>query len=586
LGKADCRRAAASWRLLFGGDSGRLPAVNGSIDKPREPLRLALAVMAGLMLAAAFPKIGCSGLAWLAPGLMLFAASGARSPFRVGYAAGLAFFLASLHWLLFIPVSFFPILGWLALGGFLALYPACWCLVCARWEALPPEPPSGGRSSEPVGGSLARPIPLASVGSWSSRLRWSLLCAAAWVAMEMIQARLLTGLPWNLLGVSQHKTLPLVQLASFAGVYGLSFVVAWFSVSLMLAVRLLVRSPSHRFAWLPDVGLPMLVVATVFFWGMARMSGHVWPARSLQVALVQPSIPQTMIWNADEGAARFQQVLNLSEVALATKPDLLVWPEAATPKLLRYDRDIYQAVTNLVRTHHVWLLLGADDAEPRGTNALDFYNSSFLVTPEGELAASYRKRRLVIFGEYVPLARWLPFLKWFTPVQGGFVPGDRVVPFALPAPQARFATLICFEDVFPHLAREYAAPDTDFLVNLTNDGWFRESAAQWQHAANALFRAVENGLPLVRCANNGLTCWIDPLGAMHEVYFGDSTDIYGAGVKTARIPLRAQGQPQPATFYNRYGDWFGWGCVIICGLRLALGLREPPTRHGRELRHG
>src|SRR4029077_8922731 len=111
-----------------------------------------------------------------------------------------------------------------------------------------------------------------------------------------------------------------------------------------------------------------------------------------------------------------------------------------------------------------------------------------------------------------------------------------------------------------HLVREYVDDDTDFLLNLTNNGWFGDSAAQWQHAANAVFPAVENGLPLVRCSNNGLTCWVDAQGRMNEVYFPDTRDVYGAGFKIARVPLLA-GRLRPPTFYLGHGDWFGWGCV-------------------------
>jgi apolipoprotein N-acyltransferase len=132
------------------------------------------------------------------------------------------------------------------------------------------------------------------------------------------------------------------------------------------------------------------------------------------------------------------------------------------------------------------------------------------------------------------------------------------------------SVLICFEDVFPHGVGEYVDEETDFLVNLTNNGWFGESAAQWQHAVAALFRAVENGVPLVRCANNGLSCWVDPCGGLHEVYFGASRDIYGAGFKIARIPIPPRRAPGDKTFYHRHGDWFGWMCV---GLTSALGGR-------------
>ena len=138
---------------------------------------------------------------------------------------------------------------------------------------------------------------------------------------------------------------------------------------------------------------------------------------------------------------------------------------------------------------------------------------------------------------------------------------------------AKTATLICFEDVFPHHVREYAEDDTDFLINLTNDGWFGEGAEQWQHAGSAVFRAVENGLPLLRCCNNGLTCWIDSRGRLQQVFRDEAGRIYGAGVMTARIPVLSPGETRDPTFYNRHGDWFGWSCVGATALLLAQRLK-------------
>jgi apolipoprotein N-acyltransferase len=311
----------------------------------------------------------------------------------------------------------------------------------------------------------------------------------------------------------------------------------------------------------------MLTLAAVIAFGFRRAMHGPRSDRELSVALVQPSIPQTLIWDPKETNNRFKQLLQLSEQALSSKPDLLVWPEAALPNI---DPEMYHAITNLVVSHNVWMVFGADDAqtviESSQAAGTKYFNSGFLLNPKGEIAGIYRKRRLVIFGEYVPLSQWLPFTKYLTPITGGFTPGDRPVPFQLSKPRATTSVLICFEDVFPHLAREYATDDTDFLLNLTNNGWFGESAAQWQHAAAAVFRAVENGLPLVRCANNGLTCWVDSAGRLHEVNFHDSKDIYRAGFKIVTIPLLADGQEREPTLYHRYGDWFGWGCVGITSL--------------------
>ncbi len=145
-------------------------------------------------------------------------------------------------------------------------------------------------------------------------------------------------------------------------------------------------------------------------------------------------------------------------------------------------------------------------------------------------------------------------------------------------PRARISPLICYEDVFPRESRESVDKETDFLLNLTNNGWFGASAAQWQHAICALFRAVENGVPLVRCTNNGLTCWMDARGRMHDVYFPGSPDIYQAGFKIVDIPLRGASAREHRTIYHQYGDWFGWTCVVVVTVCLAWSCRPRRRR--------
>jgi apolipoprotein N-acyltransferase len=447
--------------------------------------RYLAAVLAGLLLAAAFPKIGIAGLAWIAPALMLAAALGKRGweSFRLGYVAGLAYYLASLCWLLLIPyrwhsIPLGPAAGWLALSAYVALYPATWVwLLC------------------PVG-VLAR--------SWTQRTLWAIYGAALCVALQMLVDRLFTGFPWNPLGASQYQMVPLIQIASVTGIYGVSFLVVWVSLSLLSASLMVVLRPTTRSAWVSEIILPALVVALVFNFGFRQLAREPAAEHTLNVTLIQPSIPQTLIWDTSRDMDRFHELIHLSEQALTNRTDLLIWPEAAVPSFARWDTNLYPAITNLVRQHRVWLILGSDDvgrpAPPVPPDKYEYYNASFLVSPDGEFVSRYIKRNLVVFGEYIPLVRWLPFVKWFTPIEGGFTPGERAVPFVLTRPDVKTSPLICFEDIFPQTAREAADDDTDFLVNLTNNGWFGDSSAQWQHAAAAVFRAVENGLPLIRCS--------------------------------------------------------------------------------------
>lgn len=525
----------------------------------------------------AFPSIGIAGFAWVAPALLLASAYGKAGgdAFRIGYVGGLASFLFSLCWLLRIPAKGFPILGWLALSAYVALYSAIWVWL--------------------LSGKIGQ-------GSWLRRLAWTLLGAAAWVALEMVRARLMSGFPWNLLGDSQFRQLPLIQIASITGVHGVTFVVVWTSLTILSATLAILRQPTTRYIWLGDVLLPMLVVLGLFMFGTARLRALRDDDRpTLRVTFVQPSIPQTMIWNPADNNQRFAELLRLTTDALTNSPDLVLWPEAAVPKMIRYDEETLYTIASLAKSNRVWMIIGSDDAEPahgpgKKKDDADYFNASFLINPEGEIATRYCKRNLVIFGEYIPLVRWLPFVKWFTPIDGGFEAGDKVVPFVLerwgerprepdssdangssaasPHQSVRTATLICFEDVFPHLAREYVSDDTDFLVNLTNDGWFGEGGEQWQHTASAVFRAVENGVPLLRCCNNGVTCWIDARGVVRQVFHDANGSVYGAGVMTAQIPLLAPGEKREPTFYNRYGDWFGWGCVVVTAVVLLPRLRK------------
>ena len=549
------------------------------------------ATLAGLLLAASFPKIGIAGLAWVAPALMLTAALGKSGweSFRIGYVAGLAYYLASLYWLLLIPyrwhsIPLGPAAGWLSLSAYLALYPATWVWLLSRVGNPKPELPGTTELTAfpamRLNGVLAR--------SWGRRALWALSGAALWVALEMLVVRLFTGFPWNLLGASQYQMVPLIQIASITGIYGVSFLVVWVSLSLLSAGLMVVLRPTTRSIWVGEIILPTLVLALVFNFGLRQLAREPAPERTLNVTLIQPSIPQTLIWDTSRDIDRFHELIHLSEQAMTNRTELLVWPEAAVPSFARWNTNLYSAITNLVRQHHVWLILGSDDlsrpASPSGPDDYEYYNASFLVSPDGEFVSRYRKRNLVVFGEYVPLVRWLPFIKWFTPIEGGFTAGDGPVPFVLTGPDVKVSPLICFEDNFPGTAREAADDDTDFLVNLTNNGWFGDSAAQWQHAAAALFRAVENGLPLVRCSNNGLTGWVDAHGRLRDVFRDDHGTIYGPGFLTTQIPLYGPGIKRAPTFYHQHGDWFGWVCVgIAVCMVMSRILRR---RHGTGNRPG
>jgi len=572
--------------------------VKGPWEIPFFRSRYLVAILAGFLLASAFPKIGIAGFAWIAPGLMVAAAIGKAGGevFRIGYVAGLAHYLTMPYWLLLIPYRWHglplgPALGWLALSAFLSLFSGIWVwVVCPvdrdagqRQVAIQAQSlggeystapgttpkenyPSAERAHEP--GESAESFGVVLARNWARRAAWAILGAAAWVAWEMVLARIFGGFPWDLLGTSQYRLVPLIQIASTTGVYGVSFMVAWFSLALLSAGLLVIRRPTTRSVWLSELFLPVIAVAVLFNLGFNQLRREPQSGRTLKVTFVQPSIPQTLIWDAANDTQRFRELVGLSEQGLKNATDLLLWPEAAVPKMLRYDPETFQAITNLARRHRIWMIVGSDDAEPRrnssNSDQADYFNSSFLISPQGSLVGRYIKQNLVMFGEYVPFQNWLPFLKYFTPIQGGFTAGTRrPEAFELPGLGVKTQVLICFEDVFPQLALTEMEPDMDFLVNLTNDGWFGNGAAQWQQAITALFRATENQVPLLRCSNNGLTCWVDAFGRFRQIFHDENGSVYGAGTMTAEIPILAPGQKRELTFYARHGDWFGWSCVGI-----------------------
>jgi len=277
----------------------------------------------------------------------------------------------------------------------------------------------------------------------------------------------------------------------------------------------------------------------------------------LKIALIQPSIPQTVLWNLNDKESqhkRFAQLMDLSDIAVEKNPDLIVWPEASVPPLRLLDPEVVvprlQSLNAALRENQIWRVWGADRFENNAP-----LNSSVLMDPDGNELAYYSKQHLVMFGEYVPFGEELPFLKKLAPV-GNFARGKG--PEVFDMGRAKMSVIICFEDVVPKLARRAATPEVDFLLNLTNDGWFGQSHQQWQHARSAAWRAIETRRPLVRCTNNGITCWVDEHGHFHGV----KPLVHSPRVNIVTIPLRKG--PRAPTVYQRAGDWLPWGAVAVC----------------------
>ncbi len=492
---------------------------------------------AGIVWSLPFLHPEAAALAWLAPSLLLWAAP-RESAFGKGWTAGFCFHLCALHWLLSMPLPALAAGGWLLLSAYCALYPALWTLLCRRL-LLPP-------------GSLRRS--LSSLG-WGGQQLWALSGAALWTSLEILQSAVLTGFPWNLLGASQSGMLPLIQVSALAGIHGVSFMIVWTSLSLSLAaVAIADRGGREPLGWSRRLLPAGLCLALAVAWGMARIAREPGGARTLRIALIQPAASQEQIWKGLHPQRRFDDLLRISRQALEHDPDLMVWPESGVPMGLE---EAERQVASFVRQAGTPLVFNHLDSDPGGER---HYNAAFLMDAEGTIRGTARKRRLVLFGEYVPLASHFPFLQAMSPYESSLHAGQEPGVLELESPPVAAGILICFEDAFPFLARDAALEGPGFLINLTNAAWYGNGAAQWQQARQAAFRAVETGLPLVRCANNGITCHIDRLGRILEGVVDTLPHPHGRGLRVAEVALQ---EGRPPTPYLRWGDLFGKGCLIL-----------------------
>ena len=508
------------------------------------------AALSGLLLVLAFAPFDQAWLVWIALAPLIaaiwFGPVHPRHPLlrkaELGYITGLVYFLGSLGWLTTVTT-----LGWFMLCLYLAVYPAVWAAVVFL-IATPRDDPFSFRSI------------------WlSSRrnLATGLLAAAAWVGLEFLRGQVFTGFGWNALGIALHENIPLIQLSSLTGVGGLSFLTVLSSAIAVATVRrLIIEARGGRVRAHFDFTLTIALIVAAFGYGL-RQFGAPGQTVNLRVAAVQPSIPQDEKWNPAFERRIYDTLARLSDSAGAMNPQLLLWPEAATPRGFFEDPVANQFVKEYAGKGDYGLMLGTLIL----SHEADYNAAVFLPGPEAEPQV-YPKTHLVMFGEYVPLRESFPL---FAIVVGDLVPADfdaggGPVIFRLPDPSVAMAPLICFEDTLGYLGRAGANAGAQLFVNLTNDGWFKRSAGSRQHAAHAVFRCAETRRPMVRCANTGITCVIDRFGRVVQTLESPDGDTFGEGVMLAELAIP---QSPPVTFYMRYGDLFSAVCLGATILALA-----------------
>ena len=506
-----------------------------------------LPLASGVLLAVALPPFNAAECGWIGLIPLLFAINKTTrgEAFRRGYLAGVVYFGLTTWWTVHV-----TILGTVLLIAFLGLYFCAAAVIFSVAASLLAARTTAGRN-----------LLLAVVGT------------AWWVTLEWVRGVFMFGgFGWNGLGVSQHQTLPLIQIAEITGVYGVSAMVCLVNFCIYFTLSRFIRQTASeslpkRLSWELYVGVG--VVCAVFVYGGRAMRQAETTARGLRIALVQGNIPQQVKFDPQEKPMILERYRRLSEKAALLKPELVIWPETATPGALRYDFDSYSLATNAAALANAHLLTGTMDITGDGKHT-EWFNAAVLVQPDGRLAGMYHKIHLVVFGEYVPLRKIVPFFKWFTPIDGSFEQGRTHSVFRLG--DLRFGAVICFEDTLPDLYRRFVMQGVDFMVNLTNDAWFKESPAAELHLANAVFRAVESRRPLVRGTNNGVSCIVDEFGFVNPRY---KLPLHEEGLLVTELPLPRQ---QRMTFYTQHGDWFVGLCAAISAVAALAALRMLATR--------
>lgn len=497
----------------------------------RRNLGLALACAGGLALS--FPPLRLGFLAYwsVIPFLLLIEDKNPREAFRWGYITGFFLSTGTVYWI------FWPTIpGAIATILIHPLYYAAFALATAY-----------ARHSWPQGYLVTVPF--------------------LWTAIEYVKSLGELGFPWVTLGYTQTYYLNIIQFASVTGVYGVSFWIVCLNLVFLLMWR-------HReeSRWL--IGCAAALVALFvapYLYGRAVMPA---PAKieepagqevyrpseeELRVAIVQGNIDPYQKWEKEFVEQNFDIYERLSRQAASARPELIVWPETATPTWLLHDVYHLARVRSLVNELGIPLLTGTPDYTSVSEIEYKTFNSAILISPERANIPRYAKMHLVPFGERVPFEDELPWArKWIAKLEmgeGNFSPGMSIELFevhrtashgANGAPPFRVATLICFESFFPEQAREFVGMGANLLVVITNDGWFGPTGAPYWHAQMSVLRAIENRISVARCANTGVSMTIDPYGRVRT-----ASKIFEEIVLIDNVPLR-----RGTTFYSKHGPIF------------------------------
>jgi apolipoprotein N-acyltransferase len=460
-------------------------------------------------------------LVWLIDGSGTGHGRGLGSAAATGWWFGFGYFLAGLYWVGYAFLVDAPTFGWLLPIAVLGL-------------------PAGLAIFTAFGTALARLL-------WTRGAMRILALGVALTAAEWLRGHVLTGFPWNAFGYALTAPLVLAQGAALIGIWGLTFIAIVVGAS---PATLVDDRAETRWTWLP-LALGIAVLVGIGAFGAVRLART--PTRfvdGVTLRIMQPNLQQDVKFNYAAKQKVMDRYIALSERASSPQqPDtrdtiILIWPESAFPFFLAREPDALSQITQLLGEHTLLMTGAVRLGEPVNPANPTVYNSIYVIDHDGSIVSIYDKVHLVPFGEYLPFQHFLEAigLQQLTKLPGGFSAGDRRRPISVPgAPLA--LPLICYEAIFPNELMPNG-PRPDWMVNVTNDGWFGISSGPYQHLQEARIRAVEQGLPLVRAANTGISAVIDPLGRIV-----DALPLGSEGLLNTRLP-RSVDSP----VYARVGD--------------------------------
>ncbi len=489
------------------------------------------AFISGLLLILCFPTIDLYVLSWfvLVPFILSLYEKEPKQAFIAGMFFGAPYFFGTLYWI-YHSVNHYgnipfvtSIMLVILLCFYLSLYTGIFAL-------------------------------LFSITIKNTKLPSLFVAPVFWVVLEYLRSYLFTGFPWSIIGYTQYKLLTLIQIADITGIYGISFLLV--AVNGAIADIFLIRIRVKDMPLFPMlqtvIGFSSLLVFILItaIYGQWKIAQQI-PGEYVKVSIVQGNIEQDKKWEPAYQRYVIETYQDLSYKAATSSPSMIIWPETAVPFFFKADEKYTEELIHFQNKLNTYLLFGSILYKGKREGKTFFSNSAVLLDKNGKVVYEYDKIHLVPFGEYVPLQKVLFFVKKLVVGIGDYTRGNS---YLVAEPYfGKFATVVCYEIIFPGLVRKFFTDKGNFLVNITNDAWFGRTTGPYQHFSMAVFRAIENRKPVIRVANTGISGFIDSKGRIIA-----KTELFKQVILTRDIKTNAT-----KSFYTKYGDLFSYLCFVL-----------------------